>query len=117
YITVGNENYVQPPMPKGVEEGILKGMYRFRASQLLGAGAQPRARVQLLGSGAILNEVVAAQELLEERYGVAADVWSVTSYKNLYWDGIDAERWNMLHPASEPRVPYVTECLQGAGGP
>jgi pyruvate dehydrogenase E1 component len=110
YITVMNEQYEMPPMPEGVREGILKGMYRFRA-----AAKDGTLRAQLLGSGAILNEVVAAQKLLEQ-YGVAADVWSVTSYNQLSRDAHDVERWNMLHPADTPRVPYVTQCLGAAPG-
>ena len=108
YLTVENENYVQPAMPAGeeVREGIFKGMYRVRAGEATG---EPRAH--LLGSGAILNEVVRAQELLAADYGVAADVWSVTSYTELQRDGLEAERWNMLHPQQPPRVPYVTACL------
>jgi pyruvate dehydrogenase E1 component len=114
YLTVGNENYDQPAMPEPhdeVQEGIVRGMYRFRASSLQNADA-PRA--QLLGSGAIHKDVVRAQELLEQ-YGVAADVWSVTSYTELRREAAAAERWNVLHPAEEPRVPYVTECLRGPG--
>ena len=95
YVTVMNENYAHPPMPEGVRDGILKGMYRFRAA----ADPKSKLRAQLFGSGAILNEVLRAQEILAEKYGVAADVWSVTSYKALYRDGIDVERWNRLHPA------------------
>jgi pyruvate dehydrogenase E1 component len=112
YITVYNENYPMPPMPKGAEEGILKGMYLFRPAPQKKA----KHRVQLLGSGAILNEVLKAQETLAERYGVAADVWSVTSYKELRRDALEAERWNLLHPGHTPRVPFVTQCLGGQGG-
>jgi pyruvate dehydrogenase E1 component len=111
YITVMNENYAMPPMPGDVREGILKGMYRFRASE----NKESKLRAQLFGSGAILNEALKAQEILE-KYGVAADVWSVTSYKALYTDGIETDRWNRLHPAEKPRVPYVTECLADAPG-
>src|SRR6266540_6290814 len=111
YLTVGNEPYVMPPMPEGARDGILKGMYRLQASP--DTTSKPRA--QLFGSGAILNEVVAAQELLQ-KYGVAADVWSVTSYTELYRDGHTCERWNMLHPAEPPKVPYVTQCLKDAPG-
>ena len=107
YITVMNEQYEMPPMPEGAREGILKGMYRLRASEKKKA----KARAQLLGSGAILNEVLKAQQILEEQYDVAADVWSVTSYQELYRDGHAAERWNRLHPGETPRVPYVTQCL------
>jgi pyruvate dehydrogenase E1 component len=111
YITVMNEAYAMPPMPEGVEDGILKGMYRFRKSQ-----KSTEIRAQLFGSGAILREVLSAQEILEEKYGVSADVWSVTSYKALYTDGIDADRWNLLHPTDPPRTPYVTQCLADAPG-
>ena len=112
YLTVMNEQYEMPPMPDGAREGILKGMYRFRASEHRTA----KLRAQLLGSGAILNEAIKAQAILEEQYGVAADVWSVTSYGELYRDGHAAERWNMLHPGERLRVPYVTECLKDAPG-
>jgi pyruvate dehydrogenase E1 component len=106
-----NEQYEMPVMPDGVREGILKGMYRFRPAP----NGDAKLKAQLLGSGAILNEVVAAQGLLE-KYGVAADVWSVTSYQELYRDGHATDRWNMLHPAETPRVPYVTRCLKDTAG-
>ena len=112
YLTVMNEPYAMPPMPDGSRDGILKGLYRFRATSLPAA----RARAQLFGSGAILPEVIKAQEVLESKYHVGADVWSVTSYGELYRDGHACERWNMLHPAEPPRVPYVTRCLEGAPG-
>jgi pyruvate dehydrogenase E1 component len=112
YITVMNEPYAMPTMPAGVEEGILKGMYKFRGA----VNKKSKLRAQLFGSGAILNEVVAAQEILEQKYGVSADVWSVTSYKCLYTDGIETERWNRLHPSTKPRVPYVKQCLEGSQG-
>ncbi len=112
YITVMNEFYTQPPMPDDVEEGILKGMYRYRKSSK--KKAAPKAH--LLGSGAILNEAIKAQELLEGTYGVSADVWSVTSYKELYRDGIDTERHNLLHCDKKPGVPYVTKTLDGEKG-
>ena len=108
YITVQNENYVHLAMPEGAQDGILKGMYRLRPSQM----ATATAKAQLLGSAAILNEVLKAQELLERDYGVAAEVWSVTSYKQLRRDGKEIERHNLLHP-EDPKSPYVTECLQG----
>jgi len=108
YITVMNEPYVQPPMPAGVKEGIIKGMYRFKASE----HKNTKLHAQLFGSGAILNEALNAQRILEEKYGVSADVWSITSYKELYRDGHEVERWNMLHPSEIPRVPYVSQCLQ-----
>ena len=101
YITVMNEQYEMPPMPEGAREGILKGMYRVRPAEK----KQGQARAQLLGSGAILNEAIKAQQILAEHYNVAADVWSVTSYQELYRDGHAVERWNRLHPAEKPRVP------------
>jgi pyruvate dehydrogenase E1 component len=112
YITVMNEPYAMPEMPGDVREGILKGMYKFRAA----TNGDPKLRAQLFGSGAILNEALRAQEILAEKYGVAADVWSVTSYKALYSDGIETDRWNRLHPGQNPRVPYVTACLADAPG-
>ncbi len=112
YITVMNEPYVMPPMPAGSKDGILKGMYRFRASE----NKKSKLRAQLFGSGAILREALHAQEILEQKFGVAADVWSVTSYKQLYNDGLDTERWNMLHPTEKQRVPYVTQCLADSPG-
>lgn len=116
YITVGNENYAMPPMPagKGVREGILRGMYRFRPAP---EGKNLRHRAQLLGSGAILNEALKAQVLLAETFGVAADVWSVTSYKELRNDGMAADRWNLLHPGAKPRKPWVTRLLEKGEGP
>jgi pyruvate dehydrogenase E1 component len=110
YLTVMNEQYAMPAMPDGAREGILKGLYKLRP-----APAKGKHKAQLLGSGAILNEVVAAQALLE-KYDVAADVWSVTSYQELYRDGHSCERWNMLHPTEKPRVPYVVSCLKDAEG-
>ena len=112
YLTVTNEPYAMPPMPEGAREGILKGMYKFKAAE----NTKARRQAQLLGSGAILNETLKAQKILEEKYDVAADVWSVTSYKELYNEGHDAERWNMLHPTQAPRVPYVTSCLANTPG-
>ena len=114
YLTVGNENYAMPTMPddESIKEGILKGMYKFRPSQK----KRSKLRAQLFGSGAIMNQVLKAQEILEEKYNVAADVWSVTSYKQLRYDALNVERWNLLHPNEKPRVPYVTECLADAPG-
>jgi pyruvate dehydrogenase E1 component len=114
YITVMNEAYAMPPMPPGpdIKGGILKGMYKYRASE----NTKSKLRAQLFGSGAILREVLRAQEILGEKYGVAADVWSVTSYKALYNDGINTERWNLLHPAEKPHIPYVSQCLSDAPG-
>jgi pyruvate dehydrogenase E1 component len=112
YITVGNEPYAMPAMPKGVEQGILKGMYKVRAAM----NKKAKLRAQILGSGSILNEALRAAEILEKNYGVTADVWSVTSYKCLYTDAIETERWNRLHPDETPRVPYVAQCLQDEQG-
>ncbi len=112
YITVMNETYLQPPMPEGVKDGILKGMYKFRDSE----NKEAKLHAQLFGSGTILNEVLKAQEVLGEKYGVAADVWSITSYKELYRDGLEKERWNMLHPSEIKRVPYITECVKDSRG-
>jgi len=111
YLTVMNENYVQPPLPEGVEEGILRGMYLLRE----GTGDGPR--VQLLGSGTILREVIAGAELLESDFGIASDVWSVTSFTELRREGLDVERWNRLHPLEEARVSYAEEVLAGREGP
>ena len=116
YLTVMNENYRHPPMPNGVEEGILRGMYPIRDT-----GTPERSEsaptIQLLGSGAILREVLAAADLLERDYGVAADVWSATSFTELRRDGMRAERWNMLHPTHEPQRSYVSQCLAQRRGP
>ena len=112
YLTVMNEQYAMPAMPEGSRDGILRGMYRFRQT----AKQDAKRRAQLFGSGAILPEVIKAQEILESTYDVGADVWSVTSYSELYRDGHACERWNMLHPGETPRVPYVTSCLQNAPG-
>jgi pyruvate dehydrogenase E1 component len=111
YITAMNETYVQPAMPEGAQEGILKGMYRIRESKAQGP------RVQLLGSGAILRETLAAADLLEQDFGAAADVWSATSFNELRREGMDVERWNMLHPEQEPRQSYVEQKLGPTGGP
>jgi len=115
YITAMNENYVHPAMPEGedVKEGIIKGMYPFKTS----TSTEDKLRVQLLGSGTILREVIAAAALLAEDYGVAADIWSVTSFNELYREGSEIQRWNLLHPEESPRVSYVTQCLQERSGP
>ena len=112
YMTVTNENYQMPDMPADAEEGILKGMYRVRPSQ----HQRRRKRAHLFGSGAILNEAIKAQLILEEEYGIAADVWSVTSYKQLHEDGARVERWNLLHADEPPRQAYVAQVLEGATG-
>jgi pyruvate dehydrogenase E1 component len=111
YLTTLNENYEHPAMPEGAAEGIVRGMYLFRA----GEGDGPR--VQLLGSGAILREVIAAADLLAEDWGVVADVWSVPSFTELGRDGVAVERWNLLHPGEPPRKSHVETCLDGRLGP
>ncbi len=107
YITAQNEPYPQPDMPEGVQAGILKGLYKFRAAEK----REGRSRVNLLGSGAILREALTAQRILDKRFNVAADVWSVTSYNVLRREALACERWNLLHPGEPPRVPYVTQVL------
>ena len=121
YVTVMNENYAQPPLPVGAEEGTKHGMYRLRESRLAGTGATAGGansicRVQLLGSGTILREALAAAEILEQEYDLAADVWSVTSFTELRRDGIACEDWNREHPEN-PRRSWVEQCLADAGGP
>jgi pyruvate dehydrogenase E1 component len=111
YITTMNENYLQPAMPEGVQSGILKGMYRVYR------GEERSHRVQLLGAGTILREVLAAAELLARDFDVGAAVWSVTSFNELRREGIDAERWNLLHPDQEQRTTYVEAQLAGTRGP
>ncbi|QIH10593.1 MULTISPECIES: pyruvate dehydrogenase (acetyl-transferring), homodimeric type [unclassified Pseudomonas] len=113
YITLLNENYAHPDMPEGVEQGILKGMYRFSAPTKQHKGKH----VQLMGCGSILQEVNAAAKLLEADFGVSSEVWSVTSLTELRRDGQEAERWSLLHPQQEPRVSYVESCLQDKEGP
>jgi len=111
YITVMNENYVQPPMPAGVAAGILSGGY------LLQIGGRGKVRATLLGSGTILRECLAAARILEDDYGIPADVMSVTSFSELRREALECERWNLLHPGETARVPYVRRMLQGRGGP
>jgi pyruvate dehydrogenase E1 component len=112
YITLYNENYVMPAMPANVEEGIREGMYRFRP-----APGKAKHRAHLLGSGPLVNEALRAQDLLLERYGVAADVWSVTSYKTLAVRALEAERWNMWHPDETPRVSYLQKTVKQLDAP
>lgn len=114
YLTLMNENYAQPGLKDGQEEGIIKGMYRLRESAMPAKGGP---RVQLMGSGTILREVDAAAQMLEKDWGVAADVWSVTSFTELRRDGMDVERHNLLHPTATPEKAYVTEALEGTEGP
>lgn len=111
YITMYNEDYAMPEMPAGVEEGILRGIYRLRPAP----GGKPVA--QLFGSGTILNEVLRAQEILAEKYGVQADVWSVTSYNELRREALGVERWNRLHPTEQEKIPYIVSVLSKAKGP
>ncbi len=112
YITTMNENYTHPALPEGVTEGILKGIY------LLQEGDKTEApRVQLLGSGAILREVLAAAELLKEDFGISADIWSTTSFNELRRDGLAVQRWNLLHPEEQARECYLTQQLKGRKGP
>ena len=109
YITVTNETYAMPSMPAGADEGILKGMYRYLKGP-------DKAQVHLFSSGAILNEAVRARDLLAADYDLAADVWSITSFKELHRDGLEVERWNMLHPDQKPRQSYIGQCLEGERG-
>jgi pyruvate dehydrogenase E1 component len=113
YITVMNENYMHPAMPAGAEEGILKGIYLFRE----GKAKKGQPKVQLLGSGTILREVIAGAELLEHDFGIAADIWSATSFNQLRRDGLETQRWNMLHPELPPRLSYLETVLTDHSGP
>ena len=112
YMTVENDQYAMPDMPDGVEEGILKGMYKFRAS----TKKRAKLKAHLYGSGAIMNSALAAADILEQDYKVGADVWSITSYKALHRDCLDAERWNRMHPGAKPRLSYVEKCLADERG-
>jgi len=114
YICLYNENYVQPPMPPGVEEGIIKGLYLYKPSE---SKAEKSLRVQLLGSGVLLKDVIRAQQLLAEKFDVAADVWSAPSYVQLRREAIECDRWNLLHPEAEEKVPYVVSQLGATEGP
>jgi pyruvate dehydrogenase E1 component len=123
YITLMNENYAHPALPEGAAEGVIRGMYLLRGADAAGRGGKKgKARngphVQLMGSGTILREVIAAAELLDREFGVSADIWSCPSFTELRRDGYDAERWNRLHPeAKTPRKAYVSQCLEGRAGP
>jgi pyruvate dehydrogenase E1 component len=112
YLTVMNENYTMPPMPKGAKEGIVKGMYKFKSSNK----KQAKLKAQLFGSGTIMNEALKAAEILEDEFKVSTDVWSVTSYKELRRNALDVERWNMLHPTEKPRLPYISQQLKNEKG-
>ena len=111
YITLYNEDYPMPEMPKGCEEGILRGIYKYREATI------GKAVVQLFGSGPILNEALRAQEMLGDKYGVAADVWSVTSYNELRREALATERWNRLHPGDPEKKPYIVTAIDGTEGP
>jgi pyruvate dehydrogenase E1 component len=111
YITCMNENYTHPAMPEGAADGILRGMYLLKRS------SRGKMRVQLLGSGTILREVIAAGEILEEKYKIPADIWSVTSFSELRRDAMHVERWNERHPTEKPRTSYVAQCFADVGGP
>ena len=113
YITLMNENYPHPAIPAGAEDGIRRGMYLLRES----TAKKPSAKVQLMGSGTVLREVIAAADLLDQDFGVAVDIWSCPSFTELRRDGMAAERWNLLHPAQPPRKSYVEQCLAGRKGP
>jgi pyruvate dehydrogenase E1 component len=115
YVTLYNENYPMPPMPAGVEEGILKGLYRFRPAPQ--GEPNDRPRVHLFGSGSLMPEAMRAQQILAERFGVAVDLWSAPSYKELRRDALEVERWNLLHPEQEPRKPYVRTLFEGDDAP
>ena len=113
YITVMNENYAHPPIPEGVEKGILKGLYLLSDVK----AKKGQLKVQLIGSGTILRELIAGAELLEKDFGISADIWSATSFNQLRRDGLETERWNMLHPEAERRISYVEQCLRDRPGP
>ena len=114
YLTLMNENYAHPDMPAGAEAGIIKGMYLLQDA---GKPKKGELRVQLMGSGTILREAIAAAELLDKDFGVTSDIWSCPSFNELARDGFDVERWNRLHPEDKQRKAYVTECLEGRQGP
>lgn len=111
YITSMNESYQQPALPKGAEKGIIKGMYLYKS------GGKKKKKVQLMGSGTILREVIAAAELLETDWGVDADIWSCTSFNELAREAQEIERWNRLHPLEDAKTPYVAQQLKGRRGP
>ena len=118
YLTVCNENYAMPAMPKGVESGILKGLYKFSEKSAKPKGKRKsRPKAHIFGSGAILREALRAQEILDEKFDVAADVWSATSYNQLHRDALETERWNRLHPDKKPRKPYLTGLMEKEDGP
>jgi len=111
YITLENENYIQPKMPDNIETGIIKGMYQIKETK------KEELKVQLLGSGPILNEVIAASTLLESDWNINSDIWSVTSYSELHKDAEEANRWNLLNPDKNDRTSFLDECLYNKNGP
>jgi len=111
YITLENENYVHPKMPKDIEDGIIRGMYQIKKTK------KTKSKVQLLGSGPILKEVIEASKLLNEDWGIESDVWSVTSYSELHKDAEDINRWNLLNPNKENKISYLNKCLNKSEGP
>jgi len=113
YITMYNEDYAMPEMQKGVDEGILRGIYRLKS----GGDGKTKAAINLFGSGPILNEAVRAQQLLAEKFQIAADVWSVTSYTELRRDALAVDRWNLLHPTEKAKTPYIVAALQDTDAP
>ena len=113
YVTIMNENYNQPPMPEGCEEDIIKGMYLLRPHK----GRKSKKMVQLMGSGTILREVIAAADILESQFGITADIWSVTSFTELRREGMTVSRWNMLHPDETPRTSHIEDCRAYQSGP
>ena len=112
YLTVENEDYPMPPMPEGAEEGIIRGMYRLEPA----SRKRSRLKAHLFASGPIVNRALEARKILETSYNVAADVWSITSFKELYRNGNQVERWNRMHPGEAPRSTYIQECLEGEKG-
>ncbi len=116
YLTLYNENYTHPEMPKGAEEGIIEGIYKLKKGKPLSEGKKKSLKVQLLGSGPILRQVLDAQEILQTQYGVSADVWSVTNYKKLRSEAMNCRRWNMLNPKKKPRKSYLEKALEKEAG-
>jgi len=112
YLTIENETYSMPAMPKGVEEGIIKGLYKFRASKT----KRSKLRAQLFGCGAIMNRVIEAQKILEDQFNVSTDIWSITSFKNLHREALDVDRWNRMHPGEDKKRSYLEETLKEEKG-
>jgi pyruvate dehydrogenase E1 component len=114
YITIYNENYTQPPKADGVDEGIIRGLYRFAEAPAI---EKPKGRLRLVGSGSIMQQVIAARDLLAEQFDIAAEIYSATSFQQLRHDALQVERWNRLNPDKEARIPYVATVLGPDGGP